>query len=355
MLNYRYLVCAVGLLANLGLAAPLYAQPADDGTALGTGTTTGPSDILAEGTGQSTQPTRVDLSTVELVVVPPDAPALVADVIPVEVSFTLPSAVELFSFEPGESGHLQLLGADVSPSVQADGSTRVSTVFRFTAYRPGTHQIESFVVRVIQPDGVSEVLTVPGIGVEIASLTADEVAPNLRSEKGGVVVRYTNYTAVWVAGISAGVLVFGLIGFIIARHRPKVSAEPPPQPPRSPHVVALEKLNAIVDDHLIEQGLAMEFALRLSEVLREYFGALYAVDTIQMTTTEMVRHLRNKKLPAQVDLRMVGRVLYRCDLIKFAKYEPHKTETEAALKHAFDIVNKTIAASTRREGAPCVA
>lgn len=352
MLSYRNLVCAMGLLAGLVLASPSVAQPVNDGTASGTGTTPGPSDMSADGTGQGTSPARIDLSALEVVFNRSDSSAHVGDVIAVEASFTLPPDVELFSFEPGESGHLQFLAADVSSAVQTDGSTHVSTVSRFTAYRPGNHQIESFVVRVTQPDGFSEVLTVPGIGVEIARLTADEVDPNLRTEKGGVVVRYNNYTVVWVAGISAGILAFGLIGFFIVRNRPKVSAQPPPPPPRSPHVVALEELNAIVDDQLVEKGLAMEFAVRLSEALREYFGAVYLVDTIQMTTTEIVRHLRGENLPAQVDLRMVGRVLYRCDLIKFAKYEPHQTETEAALKHAFDIVHKTMAASTAQSTQP---
>ena len=145
----------------------------------------------------------------------------------------------------------------------------------------------------------------------------------------------------WAAGIGGALLAMILLGYIIARSRPKKVYEPPPPPPRPAHEIALEKLDAIAADALIENGETMAFYIRLSETIREYLGNRYGYHALEMTTTEITAWLRAIRLPPSVSHKFVSHLLYECDLVKFAKYVTSKGEQQEALDNGYLLVRET--------------
>jgi hypothetical protein len=113
-----------------------------------------------------------------------------------------------------------------------------------------------------------------------------------------------------------------------------------PEPPRPPHEAALEALDRLTASGLLARGEFMAFTVELTEIVRRYVGGRWFVVAMEMTTTEVLEGLS----AAGVDPEIFGlfeRFFGGCDLVKFAKHVPSAAETEASVRDAYDIVNRT--------------
>jgi hypothetical protein len=144
----------------------------------------------------------------------------------------------------------------------------------------------------------------------------------------------------WVA-IGALVLVLaaiaiGLILFFVLRK--KVVVPPPPVPP---HVRAKQKLQEALE--LIAQP--KPFCIAVSNTLRFYLEERFRFHAPERTTEEFLHELQatNRLLPDQKE--SLGDFLKRCDLVKFAQYEPGEPELRALHDSAVRLVEETEPAS----------
>ncbi len=263
----------------------------------------------------------------------------VGDPVAVRISAELPDGFLFDDVHPLETGFLRYRDTAVE-SGDALGDTTLSVVVNFVGFRPGVHRIEGFVLSLLGPDGVVRERALSGLDVEVAALPAAEVDPELRAEAAGIAVRYRDYTLAWVLGIAILAVLMGLSGFVIARNRPKIVVEPPPPPPRPPEEIALEKLDAIRRDRLIERGEFMDFYVRLSEAAREYLGGRYGFDGLDMTTSEILDQLRDEQMKGVVG-EQIADLLYHSDLVKFAKLAPREDDQTDALDTTYGLVKTT--------------
>ena len=138
------------------------------------------------------------------------------------------------------------------------------------------------------------------------------------------------------------------IGVVVARRiRARVRERPVP-PPRPAHEVAFDKLDRLGARGFVEGADHRPFYFELSEVMREYFGARFGFDSLELTTDELMAelHLRD---PRGLVLGEVAGWLSACDLVKFAKISPSASEARGALEDAIRMVS-----STRPSPAPTV-
>ncbi len=140
----------------------------------------------------------------------------------------------------------------------------------------------------------------------------------------------------WVA-IGALVLVLaaiaiGLILFFVLRKKQVVL--PPPVPP---HVRAKQKLKEALE--LIAQP--KPFCIAVSDTLRIYLEERFKFHAPERTTEEFLYELQatNRLLPDQKE--SLGEFLKRCDLVKFAQYEPREIELRELHDSAVRLVEET--------------
>jgi hypothetical protein len=140
----------------------------------------------------------------------------------------------------------------------------------------------------------------------------------------------------WVAiGVVALVLVIvavGLLLYYILRKKPVVV--PPPVPP---HVRAKQKLQEALA--LIAQP--KPFCILVSDTLRFYLEERFKFHAPERTTEEFLHELQvtDRLLPDQKE--SLGEFLKRCDLVKFARYEPRETELHDLHDSAVRLVEET--------------
>jgi hypothetical protein len=224
-----------------------------------------------------------------------------------------------------------------------DGKMRREFVLTVAAYEPGAREIPAVEVTYFGKGGEILSARTQAIPVTITSLIANEPEPKLKENAGPVPVIQRDYLYAYIAGGLAAAGLGAALALFIRRRLRARSAHRPAPPPRPAHEVALERLDRL-GARLGTSDDLRPFIFELSEIIREYLGARFAFDSLELTTEELVLRLR-RRVPIQ-EMRgfVLGEVegwLAGCDLVKFAKVSPSMAEARGALETGIRIVEST--------------
>ena len=152
----------------------------------------------------------------------------------------------------------------------------------------------------------------------------------------------------------AGVFAAAYYGVMWYRKHRKSDGEPlNPELLRPADEVALEKLDAIKAEKKWKDGKVKEYQTELTDVVREYIGRRFGVQSTEKTSDETLREMETILVKGQRDdvpcTKEEGKALYgrlktmlrTADLVKFAKWHTTPDENESALTTAYDFVNST--------------
>jgi len=261
------------------------------------------------------------------------------------LSVTHPANTTVALPEQQPTGRFELLGVERVPGVVAGGSVTETLRLTYAIYRPGRHLLSAFELQVLDADGgISAVRTEP-VSVTIRSVIANESDPQMKPPRPALPIWIEDWTLVWVLGTLAGLLVSGGLGALLYRRFGPKPVVPPP-PPRPAYDVAIEKLVAIRGANLVGEALYEEFYVRVSEAVREYLGRRYNLSLtdkqgLELTTWELMDHLRQVSWPRGVSVIDVETLLVDCDMVKFARYAPTQEEADEILSRSFRLVELT--------------
>ncbi len=151
------------------------------------------------------------------------------------------------------------------------------------------------------------------------------------------------------------VLAIAFLGWWIFRfmknRKVEVREEAEPVDTRPPHVIALERLRIIEEKKLWQRGLLKPYYSEVTEVVRAYLEGRYGVPALEMTTGEILHHLRSVDIPDPVQDE-IERMLGRADRVKFAKYEALPEENTETMTKAYTVVEATKESIEEVEGEP---
>ena len=108
-----------------------------------------------------------------------------------------------------------------------------------------------------------------------------------------------------------------------------------------PHEKALDELNKLKEDKLWQAGQSKLYFTRLTDILREYLDSRFAINAMEMTSTEILKSLRANKETKLVEKNM-KQILEVADFVKFAKMSPLPEDNESAMRNAINFVELTI-------------
>lgn len=249
------------------------------------------------------------------------------------VPVNLPSTLEL--------GPWTLLDRKESDQALGDGRMKRLYTLTIAAYAPGEKVVVPPVeVTYLGPHGDVRTARTAPVPVKIGSLIANEPEPALKDAAPPVTVMVQNLWPAYAAGAIVAAGLGALITMLIVRRlRARRGARPGP-PPRPAHEVAMEKLDRLGAYGFLENADNRPFYFAVSEVIREYLGARYGFDSLELTTDELMGELR-RRAGREMVLSEVEGWLAGCDLVKFAKISPTAAEARGALESAIHIVAST--------------
>ena len=226
-----------------------------------------------------------------------------------------------------------------------DARTRREFTLQVAAYEPGEVEIPPVEVTYLGKAGdVRSAKTAP-VAIKIASLIANEPEPALKDNAPPVLVWQQNLILVYIAGGLLAAALGAVAAWLIVRRLRARALDRPGPPPRPAHEIALERLDRLGAYGFLENADNRPFYFAVSEVVRDYLGARFGFDSLEMTTDELVSTLRKRAARESVltDLTLVEieSWLSGCDLVKFAKISPTAAESRGTLETAIRIVSST--------------
>lgn len=107
------------------------------------------------------------------------------------------------------------------------------------------------------------------------------------------------------------------------------------------HIVALNKLDKIKEDKPWQRNRSKEYHTELTDIVREYIEHMFSVNSMEMTSEEILEQLRFLKFEQKTAYTTLEQILKLADLVKFAKFEPQPAEHEMSLMNAYLFINQT--------------
>jgi len=163
-------------------------------------------------------------------------------------------------------------------------------------------------------------------GVAVSTNGLRDIKPPVEIPSGWV-------WAFWIVGI---LVVAGLLYWAWQRWRKK-ALEVPVVPPVPAHIRARQKL---------EEALALlndpkAFCILVSDTIRWYLEERFDFRAPERTTEEFLHELAATELLTRDQKESLGEFLQRCDLVKFARYEPGEPELRDLHAAALRLVEET--------------
>jgi hypothetical protein len=136
----------------------------------------------------------------------------------------------------------------------------------------------------------------------------------------------------WLVFVIAFV-VLSLLGLVVWWF---VKRRKPGLPAKAPREIAVEELEQIRGE--IERITPYQFSIRVSDILRRYVTQQYGVPATRQTSIEFLTAAAKAPSFSADDKSLLEDFLNRCDLIKFAKYEATRSDSELLLGEAIRFV-----------------
>lgn len=185
--------------------------------------------------------------------------------------------------------------------------------------------------------------------LDIRTMPVDTTTYQIHDIKGQI--RYplkASEVIPYVLGIWAVALVVILIWALIASRRKKADDQSAHKDP--PYVVALRRLDRFRGSKYWAPEKQKAYYSGITDTLREYIGARYGIDAMEMTTAEIFKDLKSSGVPA--DLYEEMKTLFEtADFVKFAKASASDEENAAALPAAVRFVTVTYQSQLAEEEA----
>ncbi len=139
----------------------------------------------------------------------------------------------------------------------------------------------------------------------------------------------------WPWEILAALAIIALLIFIWRRFRPQ-----PQLSAKSAYELALAHLAQARS--LLREDQPMPYAVFVSETIRSYLGQRFQSPSTRRTTDEFLRLMdADRTTPLAEHRELLREFLQSCDLVKFARYQPHLTELEQVQQRASSFVAAT--------------
>jgi len=110
---------------------------------------------------------------------------------------------------------------------------------------------------------------------------------------------------------------------------------------RSAHEIAYEQLERLRVKDLISSGRIKEFYSEISDIVRRYLENRFGFKASEMTTEEFLAKVRESSSLNSGHKSLLREFLFRCDMVKFAKYLPQARDSDGAFDAAKNFVDQT--------------
>lgn len=239
---------------------------------------------------------------------------------------------------PDSFGKLEVVEKGKIDTVTSGRFVQYQQRLMVTGFDSGEFVIPPFTVNVTPAGGAPYQLTTGQLSLLVQTLDVDTTKP-IKPIKGIMTVPTSWLDYIWY--IVGGILLLGVLLFFLLRRKPKPRPAAPPPPPVPLHIRIFQELDALEQQGLWQRGEVKQYYVALTDILRHYIEARFAVPAMERTTDELTAAARgHAELCRHADT--LYSILRTADMAKFARAQPMPDEHVAALRNTRDFVTATI-------------
>lgn len=254
----------------------------------------------------------------------------------VEASYRKDTVVEM----PGpdiDLGELELIDHRHMPLSEGESGLIVAqSIYTLTAFSTGEFEIPAVTLRfrVTSVEAEEQTVQTEPVIVNVESvLTSD--SEGIRDIKPPLEIPRDWFVLLLAFALGAALVTLAFL--LWRRRRGTAHQDAASAAPKLPaHIEALRELNRLGNSGLLDRGEIVRFHVEVSEIIRRYFARRYGIDALETTSEELLA-----ELPGDISLALPRALLRQCDLVKFAKFEPVRSQSERMLEIAHEIVETT--------------
>lgn len=225
-----------------------------------------------------------------------------------------------------------------SDPVVEDGRVNYRRWYKLRADIVGTYILPAIELVYDDKAGKEQTAKTSEIFIEVASVLKEgDEQGDIRDLKdlSSSPRRLTTLSIVLIA-----VMVVAIV-FVVFLYRRKRKGKEIALPVIPPHEVALQRLNALKSEELLQNNQQKRFHFALSEIIRNYFEGMFELTTTDMTIEEIRSRMSDVKSLDDDLKKLFLSMLTRTDIVKFTDTISSEEEGELLLGDAFEFVDKT--------------
>ena len=224
-----------------------------------------------------------------------------------------------------------------------NGNTETTVTYRIEPLVTGSAQLPDLDLEYYTKNTGSDTpdlstLTITGPKFTITDILPADGEHQLSDIKGPVELPTDYSKMLWLAlAVFAVVIILLLIVYRMSKRQ----LTAPAIPQRPAHEIALERLNSLIAENLLQQGRVKEFYEKLSYIIRLYIEHRYSLKAPERTTEEFLQEASaNPEMPDTFK-DSLRQFLTHCDMVKFAKYSPTENEITTSTDLARNFIQST--------------
>ena len=238
---------------------------------------------------------------------------------------------------PDSVGNFQVVRQNKIDSSFVNGYINFSQVITITSFDSGKHVLPSMVLNLATLQGDSAFnLSTDSIPIQVSFAPMDSVK-TFHDIKAIIEVK-KEWEWWWWAALAVALLLFAfLIWFLVKRGKKKKSDPEIFKVKASPYDEAMQLLNELQQQKLLENNEVKEYHTRLTNIFKRYLSRKSNADKMYLTTSEVLMELKEYNFN-QDQIAAFANCLRMSDAIKFAKYLPPQMESEKCLEQVKEMI-----------------
>jgi len=226
--------------------------------------------------------------------------------------------------------------SDSSPSLEEDGSIKVSRTVVLKPFLSGEYNIPPLSLEYTDKDNSRGVLLSTSVPISIISLLPENTE-NLQLKE----IREPDTFNYWKLFVYIFIVIIILGGafllYLIIRKRKKNRVIPA----ISPYEEAINKLTSLLDKNLPQEGRFKEFYFQLNLIIRIYIEKQFSIRAPEQTTEEFLQDLSVSSNISDKFKLVLRDFLIHSDLVKFARHKPIEDELEDSIESCRNFIKVT--------------
>jgi len=228
------------------------------------------------------------------------------------------------------------------PKREKDGYSVVERNYVLSSYEIGRQTIPSLKIKYKGKHGEGEVAT-NEIPIDIKGVLKEgEISGDIKDilPPVGVPTSFKRLVP-WIYGGLAALVLSGIIYWLIKKRKIGQKRQEQEFVKRTPHEVAYELLERLSKEDLIAKGLIKEYYYRITDIVRHYIEDRFGLLAPERTTEEFLTEMAHANKLDDTHKLLIQEFLERCDMVKYARYGPSKTEIQETYDAAKRLIDET--------------